>query len=247
MGAAWGWKVAGLLIFALATAVAYQNFTLEALIALQTYFRAAIEDRPVGSFVSFVALYVLVVSTSVPGAALLTLTGGLIFGWLVGGVAAVIAATAGASIVFFVATTTVGSSLAARVGPQAEKLRKGFCDDALSFMLFLRLTPAFPFFIVNIVPALLGVPFRTFLLGTFFGVIPASFAISFAGHGLDSAILSAQAAKAQCVASAVVASCPLTLRLGNLITPQLTMTFVALGVLALLPIGLKFWRRRYDA
>ena len=112
-------------------------------------------------------------------------------------------------------------------------------------MLFLRLVPVFPFFVVNIVPAILGVPFRTYLLGTFFGIMPASFAYSSAGAGLDSAINAARAAQADCLTLATRAECPLTLKLANLLTPDLKIAFALLSVLALIPAAVNLWRQRH--
>ena len=91
---------------------------------------------------------------------------------------------------------------AAKAGPWLARLSEGFKQDALSYMLFLRLVPAFPFFVVNLAPALLGVPFRSFLLGTLLGIIPGTFAFAYLGTGLDSIIEAQQKAYAACMASA---------------------------------------------
>ena len=86
--------------------------------------------------------------------------------------------------------------------PGSTKLRAGFKEDALSYLLFLRLVPAFPFWFVNIAPAILGVPLKTYVIATFFGIIPATFAFAVAGAGLDSVIAAAKAEHAPCVAAA---------------------------------------------
>ena len=192
----------------------------------------------------FALTYVAAVSLSLPGAILLTLLSGLMFGWLAGGILSLCAATVGASIVFTIARTSIGDAMGARAGPQVAKLQAGFCDNALSYMLFLRLVPVFPFFAVNIAPALLGVPFRTFVVGTFFGIMPASFAYSSAGAGLDSTIKAARAAQLDCVAAAVASECPLSLKLATLITPELKIAFLLLSILALIPAAFKLWRRQ---
>ncbi len=235
--------VAFLVIFAVTGA--YRTLSLEALVDIRTRFHDTIESHRVLALIAYVALYAAVVSLSLPGSVLFTIAGGLMFGWVAGGVAAVIAATTGAVVIFSIARTTIGSGLAARAGPQVERLQAGFCENALSYLLFLRLTPAFPFFIVNIVPALLGVPLRTFLVGTFVGIIPASFALSAAGDGLDSAIVAAQAAQALCIADGTAATCPLGLMVGNLMTHQVKIALAGMGVLALLPVAVKLWRRRH--
>ena len=145
-------------------------------------------------------VYAITVALSMPGGLVLTVAGGLLFGWLVGGLAAVVGATTGATIVFLVARTALGEALSERAGPWLAKLREGFKEEALSYMLFLRLVPAFPFWFVNIAPAMLGVPLRTYVIGTFFGIIPATFAFASAGAGLDSVIMAAKAEHAACVA-----------------------------------------------
>ena len=91
----------------------------------------------------------------------MTLAGGLLFGWQLGAALTVVAATIGATALFVIARTSFGTSLAAKAGPSLAKLRDGFKENALSYLLFLRLVPAFPFFIVNLAPALLGVPLKT--------------------------------------------------------------------------------------
>ena len=108
----------------------------------------------------YMLIYLAVVALSLPGGLLMTLSGGLLFGWQIGIPATVIAATLGASILFLIMKTSFGETLAATAGPWLSKLKDGFNENALSYLLFLRLVPAFPFVIVNLAPALLGVPFR---------------------------------------------------------------------------------------
>ncbi|ESR26975.1 TVP38/TMEM64 family protein [Lutibaculum baratangense] len=93
---------------------------------------------------------------SLPGGLVLTVAEGLFFGWLTGGLVTLVAATLGASLLFLVARTTLGETLAERAGPRLEALRAGFTEDAASYLLFLRLVPVFPFWLVNPAPALLG-------------------------------------------------------------------------------------------
>lgn len=219
--------------------------SVDAIVNIHERFHAEFAAHRLLAMAVYFAAYVALVAMSLPGSILLTVTAGLMFGWLAGGVVSVFAATIGAAIVFVVARLAAGESFAARAGPQINKLKDGFCRDALSYMLFLRLVPAFPFVAVNVVPALLGVPFRTFLLGTFVGIMPACFAYSTAGAGLDSVIRTAKQAQAHCLANASVDNCPLGWQMANLITPELKIAFVLLSVLALLPVGLKAWRRRH--
>ena len=223
----------------------HKLLTLEAIVGVRDRFQSTIVEHRLIALLAFVAAYTVMVSLSLPGASAFTLSSGLLFGWVQGGLAAVIGATIGASIIFAIARTAFGETLAAKAGPQIAKLQEGFKENALSYLLFLRLVPAFPFFIVNIVPALLGVPFRTYLIGTFVGIIPATFAFASIGAGLDSVIASAKAEQAVCLAAKAGAQCPLSIQLANLVTTELKIAFALLSVLALIPVVLKKWRQRH--
>ena len=96
----------------------------------------------------YIAVYVVVIALSLPGGLILTLSGGFLFGGLLGGAAAVVGATIGATIIFMIAKSAFGEHLARRAGPLAEKLADGFRADAFNYLLFLRLVPVFPFFLV---------------------------------------------------------------------------------------------------
>ena len=208
--------------------------------ALATY----TADHLALSLLAFIAIYTVAVAVSFPGASILTILAGLLFGWLVGGLAAIFAATIGATIVFQIAKSSFGDVLAKKAGPFLTKISAGFADDAFNYMLFLRLVPAFPFWLVNIAPALANVKLRTFVITTFLGIIPGTFAFAFVGAGLDSIISAQQAKHAQCVAQKSVAECPFELSVSSLITPQLLLAFAALGVVALIPVALKKWKAR---
>ena len=192
----------------------------------------------------YMLLYIAVVALSLPGGLFMTLAGGLLFGWQIGAPATVVAATIGATLIFLIAKTSFGESLAAKAGPWLSKLKDGFNDNALSYLLFLRLVPAFPFVIVNLAPALLGVPLRTYVLGTFLGIIPGTTAFSVAGAGLGSVVASQNAIYKDCLAKNpgnADAACPYTIDTSALITKELLAAFVLLGVIALIPIALKRW------
>lgn len=189
----------------------------------------------------YAAFYVAVVALSIPGATIMTLAGGLLFGWVLGGVATVIAATAGSVVIFLIARSSLGAGLARKAGGVVEKMADGFRQNALSYLLFLRLVPVFPFWLVNLAPALLGVPLSTYVLGTFLGIIPGTLAFTFVGAGLDSVIDAQNAARESCLAKAGATprDCPFSFELSSLITPQLLVALVLLGVVALIPVFLK--------
>jgi len=201
-----------------------------------------VQDNYVIALILYLVLYTIAVAASLPGGLLLTISGGFLFGWFVGGLVTVVAATVGATILFMVAATSVGEVLRQKAGPWLKKLEQGFKDNALSYLLFLRLVPAFPFWLVNIAPAFLGVQLRTYVIGTFFGIIPGTFVFAFLGTGLDSIIVEQQEKVAACKASGE-AVCNETFELGSLITTEIILAFVALGVISLIPIAIKRIRR----
>lgn len=212
-----------------------------------------VSDYLLLAVLAYMLLYVSVVALSLPGGALLTITGGFLFGLALGGFVTVVAATIGASIIFLIAKTSLGEPLAARAGPWLEKLRQGFQENALSYLLFLRLVPAFPFWLVNLAPAALGVKLRTYVLGTFFGIIPGSLAFTFLGVGLQSIIDEQRTADKDCPAStgesmsqAVVdeVACEFEFSPTNLVTTEMLIAFTALGVVALIPVVLRKLRAR---
>lgn len=188
-------------------------------------------------------IYMGVVALSIPGAALLTMIGGFLFGWLATGLLVVVAATAGATVIFLVARTSLGDVLARRAGPRLNALARGFRDDAFSYLLFLRLVPVFPFWLVNIAPALFGVRLASFVAATFAGIIPGTFAFAFLGSGLDTILAEQTAAYEACVA-AQRSGCAIKLEAGALLTPELIIAFVALGVMALIPVVFRRVRAR---
>ncbi|MEH6527299.1 MAG: TVP38/TMEM64 family protein [Sneathiella sp.] len=190
----------------------------------------------------YMALYIVAVACSFPGGLLMTITGGFLFGWIVGGAATVIAATIGATILFLIAATSLGEPLRKKAGPWLKKLEGGFAENALSYLLFLRLVPAFPFWLVNIAPAFLGVNLRTYVIGTLIGIIPGTFVFAFLGVGLDSIIVEQKGKYDACMASGQ-AGCTLDFQISSLITTEIILSFVALGVVSLLPIVIKKVRK----
>jgi uncharacterized membrane protein YdjX (TVP38/TMEM64 family) len=235
---------AGSLVFAMG----WQRYlTLEQLAENRDTLRALIEGNFLLALAAFVALYAVSVALSLPGGAVLTIAGGFLFGWILGGIASVIAATIGATVVFVIAKSALSDVLEARAGPWLTRFREGFHEDAFSYLLFLRLVPIFPFWLVNLAPGLLGVPFTTYVVTTFLGIIPGTFAFALAGNGLDSVIAAQQAAHQACLAKAGERGqelCPYGLDPSALLTPELIAGLVALGLVSLIPVALKWFRRR---
>ncbi len=201
-----------------------------------------VDEHYLAAVSAYFVLYAISVAASVPGGLLLTVTGGFLFGWFVGGLVTVFSATVGASILFLIAATSVGEVLREKAGPWLARLEAGFKDNAMSYLLFLRLVPAFPFWLVNIAPAFLGVGFRTYFIGTFIGIIPGTFVFAFLGTGLDSIIVEEQE-KFQLCQAVGKPDCSLSFNVSSLVTTDIILSFVALGAISLLPILLKRLRR----
>lgn len=162
--------------------------TLETLKTQRAWLSRQVGENAILAAAVYILAYIVVVAFSLPVATLVTITGGFLFG-LAGGIAlSVVGATLGAIVLFVAARTAFYEFLHARAGPALRKMEDGFREDALSYMLVLRLVPLFPFFVVNFVPALLGVPLRIFAIGTFFGIIPGSLVYTWIGHGLGAVI-----------------------------------------------------------
>jgi uncharacterized membrane protein YdjX (TVP38/TMEM64 family) len=237
-------------IFVLAAA-AYFAFgrgalSLEGLVRHRTAIDTFVTQHHALAALVYISIYAAAVSLSLPGATFLTVTGGLLFGVVVGAISAVIGATVGATVIFLVARTALGEPLLRRAGPRVNQIAQGFRTDAFSYLLFLRLVPALPFFLVNLVPAFAGVKLKTFVAATVLGIIPGAFVYAFAGTGLDSVIAAQKAAFDACVAAGR-AGCSLRFNAADVLTPELIGALIALGLLALLPAAVKRLRGRSRA
>jgi uncharacterized membrane protein YdjX (TVP38/TMEM64 family) len=134
--------------------------------------------------VSFMALYIAQTALSLPGAAVLSLAAGAIFGSLAGTLYAVSAATVGATLAFLVARYLLRDTILAKFGPRLERINKELEARGFNYLLFLRLVPLFPFFLINLAAGLTRLPLRTFVLGTAIGIIPGGFVYVNAGASL---------------------------------------------------------------
>jgi uncharacterized membrane protein YdjX (TVP38/TMEM64 family) len=220
----------------------YEGWSPVALIERRVAVEEFVGEHRLAALAAFAGIYALAVALSLPGAALLTVSGGVIFGTLAGGLAALIGATVGGTAVFLIARSALGGWLVHRAGGHAEKLAAGFRADAFNYLLFLRLVPIFPFVLVNLVPALAGVRLTTFVAATALGIIPATFAYAFFGAGLDSAIAAQTGNYRGCLALNG-SDCKIEFDPTTAATPQLIAGLVALGLLALVPVVV----RRYKA
>jgi len=167
----------------------------------------------------YVLLYIAVVAFSLPGGLMMTISGGLLFGAIFGALYAVIGATIGATALFLIAKTSLGDFLVAKAGGAVKKMQAGFSENALSYMFILRLVPLFPFFLVNLAPAFLGVSLRVYAIATFFGIMPATFVFALTGSGLGSVLDQGG-----------------DISLEGVMTPEIMAALVGLALLALIPV-----------
>jgi len=170
----------------------------------------------------FIAVYAIAIVLLPPSGTLMTVTGGFVFGAVAGTGLAVVGATAGATLLFLAARFALGDWLRGRAGPGIRRMRAGFRENELSYMLVLRLVPLFPFWLVNLAPAFLGVRLRTFVVGTVFGIIPGTAVFAVFGAGLGS-ILDADR----------------DLSLAGVLTPEIAAALIGLALLALVPVVYK--------
>lgn len=197
----------------------------------RAYLKSQVAEHPALAALAFMSVYVAAVAFSVPAASALSVFGGFLFGWLQGGAMVAVSATLGACLLFVAARSAFGDRLRARVAGFAGRLGEGFEQDAFSYLLALRLAPFLPFFVVNVAPALFRVRLSTYAAATFLGILPATFAFCYLGQGVESVLVAAEAAGR----SPAVA---------DLVTPEITLAFAGLALVALIPVALRrFWPR----
>ncbi len=177
--------------------------------------------------IAFILIYAGVIALSIPGGAVLTIASGFLFGIWLGGLYVVIGATAGATAVFLIAKTALGDALRAKAGPWLQRMEAGFQENALNYLLVLRLIPIFPFWLVNLVPAFLGVGLGTYVVGTFFGIIPGSLVFASVGNGLGAVFDAGEAPD-----------------LGIIFEPEIIGPIIGLALLALLPVAYRKFKSR---
>lgn len=182
------------------------------------------------AIIAFCLLYTVSVAVSMPGAIWLTLVGGFIFGTVEAVIYTVISATLGAVIIFLVARYSCSDFFCQKAGPMIQKMSDGFKENALSYLLVLRLVPLFPFWLVNLVPALMGVPIKTYIIGTFFGIIPGTVVYCGVGSGLASVFDSGEMPD-----------------MGIIFKPEIIGPILGLALLSLLPIVYKKYKSNKES
>lgn len=188
------------------------------------------QNNVIAAAALFITVYALATALSLPGGAVLSIAGGFLFGSILGTAWVVLGATIGAVGIFLAARTALGDFLKAKAGPWLKKMEAGFQDNALSYLLVLRLVPLFPFVVVNLVPAFLGVKLRIFVLATFVGIIPGSFVFASIGAGLGSVFDRGDSFSP-----------------ANALTPEVIVALVGLSVLSVIPVAYKKIKARRAA
>lgn len=197
----------------------------EALIALR-------DGNYITTVLVFIAIYVGIVAFSLPGAAIATLTGGFLFGTVLGSAFNVIGATLGAVLIFQAARMGLGERLKARMEASdgvVAKIKKGIDENQWSMLFFIRLVPAVPFFVANLIPAFLAVPLHRFAISTFIGIIPGSLVYTSVGAGLGEVFAKGE-----------------TPNLGIIFEPHILLPILGLCALSLLPVVIKMVTGKKD-
>ena len=221
--------IAGLV---LGYALGLQNYlSLTFLAEQREALRAYVDANFLWSALLFLVVYILAVAFSFPAASVLTIFGGFLFGWLIGGALVAVGATIGASILFLATRSAFGGFLRHRVDGVVKKMADGFRENAFGYLFVIRLAPVFPFFVVNIAAALFDISLGRFFTATLFGILPGTFAYAYLGQGVDSVLVAAQASGREA-------------QISDLVTPEITLAFFALAFVALIPTVVKQIRKR---
>ena len=195
----------------------------------QAALRVLVAAHPVAAPAAFVGVYALLVAFSVPEAALVTVTGGLLFGPLLGGALAVLGSTLGAVVLFLVARTALADIVARRARGLIARIRPGLERDGFSYLLALRLLPVVPFWLVNLGAALCGMRLFPYAAATLLGIVPATFVFAWIGAGVGDVLAAGGRPDLHVIFSPAV--------LGPL---------AALAALSLAPVAWRHLRRRDD-
>ena len=164
----------------------------------------------------FIIAYAIATGLSLPGAVILTLAGGFLFGAVFATLCVNIGATTGATLAFLTARYLLRDTVEQKFGKWLGPFQEGFAKNAFSYLLTLRLIPLFPFFVVNLVSGLTRVNVGTYVAATAIGIIPGSFVYAYAGRQLGTIN-----------------------SLKEIASPNVVGAFVLLGLLALVPVVYK--------
>ena len=193
----------------------------DALLALRDAHYAA-------SAAAFILAYAAIVAFSLPGALIATLTGGFLFATFPGVLFNVTGATLGASALFVAVRMGIGARIGARLEGaegRVKRIKDGIDDNQWSMLFLIRLVPAVPFFVANLVPAFLQVPLGRYVISTFLGILPGALVYTSVGAGMSEVLARGD-----------------TPDLGLIFEPAILMPLLGLCALAVLPVALKALR-----
>jgi len=188
------------------------------------------DQHYIQAIIAFMAIYVVIVAFSLPGAAIASLTGGFLFGVFPGALFNIGAATIGATVIFLAAKHGLGEQLSRRMDASegaVKTIKDGLREDELSYLFLMRLVPAIPFFAANLIPALVGVGLGRFVFTTFFGIIPGGVVYTWIGAGLGEVFARGEVPN-----------------LGIIFEPHILGPILGLCALAALPIIVKKFRKK---
>ncbi|WP_425037400.1 TVP38/TMEM64 family protein [Primorskyibacter sp. S187A] len=181
----------------------------------------------------FVLAYALIVAFSLPGATIATLTGGFLFATFPGALFNIVGATIGATAIFLAARYGLGAKLSAKMdnsGGAVKKIKTGLEDNQWSALFVMRLVPAVPFFVANLIPAFLDVPLHRYVISTFLGILPGAVVFTSVGAGLGEVFAAGE-----------------TPDLSIIFEPHIIGPILGLAALSLLPVALKALRGKKEA
>ncbi len=192
--------------------------------------KSLVDAHYAGSALAFLLVYIIAVAFSFPAASVLTVIGGFLFGWMLGGALVAVGATAGASIVFLATRSAFGDFLRRRAGGFVKKIADGVRDNAFGYLFVIRLAPVLPFFVVNIAAALVDITLGQFVAATFLGILPGTFAYAYLGQGVDGVLMTAR----------MSGKAP---ELSDLVTTEITLAFLFIAIVAAIPTILAQFRK----
>ncbi len=219
-------KIVLLLLMVVAVALFFvfdlgQYLSLESLKSNRDQLRAFYDANAVTMVAAFIGVYIVTVALSLPGATILTLCAGAIFGSVTGTLVVNVGATIGAMLAFLVARFLLRHWVEKKFGAKLKPFNDGFSKNAINYILFLRLVPLFPFFLVNLVSGLTQIRLPVYFFGTMFGILPGTFVYANAGSNLASIN-----------------------QLSDIASLEVLGAFALLGLFALIPTLYKFIKSR---
>lgn len=188
-----------------------QYLSLESLKDHQQSLNSSYQLHPVGFAISYVLIYVLSTAMSLPGATILTLAGGAIFGIRMGTVLASVGSTAGATLAFLASRFLLCDFVQKKFKEKIEAINKGVEKEGAFYLFSLRLVPIFPFFLINLVMGVTSIRTLTFFFVSQIGMLPGTAAYVNAGTRI-----------------AEISS------LKEILSPSLWLSFAVIGVLPIL-------------